>query len=163
MGKAPLDRNIRLMMVGRVSAGKTSLSQRVVREELRYRKTQTISVFKSDVNIIDTPGEYLERRMFRGPLMVTSMDADLMVLVQSASDGHTMFPPNFTGMFPRPSVGVVTKCDIADENQIYKAVRYLEMAGAPRIFKVSNVTEEGIREFLDYIDEFEKKLKNPEE
>ncbi len=147
-------RKVRLMAVGRIAAGKTSLCQRLNQEELKYRKTQTIQVVAKDMNFIDTPGEYLERRMFRGPLMVTAMQADLIVLVQSAIDSQSMFPPDFVSMFPKPAFGVITKCDKADGEQIHRAERYLRQAGAKDIFKISNVTDEGISEVQEYIDKF---------
>ncbi len=155
------------MLIGRIAVGKTSLCQRINHEDLRYKKTQTIQVVNSDFNMIDTPGEYLERRMFRGPLMVTSMQSDLIVLLQSATDDQSMFPPNFATMFPKPTIGVITKCDIAEEHQIDKAHKYLENAGAKQIFQVSNVTEEGIDDFIScvsaYEDQFNEEQNNKKE
>ncbi len=149
---------LRLMFVGKIAAGKTSLCQRLNHEELTYRKTQTVQVLANDINMIDTPGEYLERRMFRGPLMVTAMNADLILLVQSALDEQTMFPPQFTTMFPKPCIGIVTKIDKAENRKIEIAEKYLEYAGVETSFRVSNVTEEGIPELYRYLEAFEEKL-----
>ena len=66
----------RVILIGRTTAGKTTLCQRISHEELNYRKTQTITVVNG--RMIDTPGEYLERRSFRGALMVSSVDADVV-------------------------------------------------------------------------------------
>ena len=154
-GLAEQERKIRLMFVGRIAAGKTSLCQRINGEELVYRKTQTVQLLANDINMIDTPGEYLERRMFRGPLMVSAMNADLIILVQSALDEQTMFPPKFTTMFPKPCIGVVTKIDAADEHKIEIAEKYLEYAGVTKSFKISNVSMEGLPALLDYIADFE--------
>ena len=68
------ERKKRIILIGRSTAGKTTLCQRINNEELRYYKTQTVQVINQ--NMIDTPGEYLERRGFRGALVVTSADAD---------------------------------------------------------------------------------------
>lgn len=146
------------MLVGQIAAGKTSLCQRLNNEELKYHKTQTISILASDVNFIDTPGEYLERRMFRGALMTTAMQADLIVFVQSAKDYQTMFPPNFFSMFPKESVGVVTKIDAAPIEKIETAEHWLKRAGAERVFRVSNVTDEGIPEFLAYLKDVAQRI-----
>ena len=151
-------KKVRLMFIGKIAVGKTSLCQRLSHEELVYRKTQTVQVLTSDVNMIDTPGEYLERRMFRGPLMVTAMNADLILFVQSALDEQTMFPPNFTTMFPKPCIGVVTKCDAAEEEQILKAEKFLEYAGIKKSFRVSNVTEEGVPALVEYVERFGEEL-----
>ncbi len=149
------------MFVGRIAAGKTSLCQRLNNEELTYRKTQTVQLIASDVNMIDTPGEYLERRMFRGPLMVTAMNADLIIMIQSAMDDQSMFPPSFSTMFPKPCIGVVSKCDKAEEERIRRAEKFLEQAGIKESFRISNVTMEGIPELLKYLQKFEDAL--PEE
>ncbi|MCI6174914.1 MAG: EutP/PduV family microcompartment system protein, partial [Clostridiales bacterium] len=56
----------RIILIGRSTAGKTTLCQRLNHEELNYCKTQTVQIINR--NMIDTPGEYLERRGFRGAL-----------------------------------------------------------------------------------------------
>ena len=72
------ERKKRIILIGRSTAGKTTLCQRINNEELRYYKTQTVQVINQ--NMIDTPGEYLERRGFRGALVVTSADADIILM-----------------------------------------------------------------------------------
>ena len=54
-------------------AGKTTLAQAMLREELRCRKTQTLSI--AGGFIIDTPGEYLERGGLRGALSAAEIEA----------------------------------------------------------------------------------------
>ncbi|MBO6132975.1 MAG: EutP/PduV family microcompartment system protein [Lachnospiraceae bacterium] len=137
----------RIMLVGRSAAGKTTLLQRINNEELKYHKTQTVHIVGNFG--IDTPGEYLERRYFRGALMVTSTDADIIVLVQDPTEGGTMFPPNYGSTFPKPKVGVVTKIDIASAEEIEQAEKFLRAAGADEIFKISSVTGDGVEELVD--------------
>lgn len=139
----------RVILIGRTTAGKTTLCQRISHEELNYRKTQTITVVNG--RMIDTPGEYLERRSFRGALMVSSVDADVVVLVQDATENGTMFPPSFSSMFSKPTVGVVTKRDLATSEQLDKAQKYLRLAGVKQTFIISNVTGEGIAELIHYL------------
>ena len=105
--------------------------------------------------MIDTPpGEYLERTYMRGALMVTSTDADLIVLVQDATENGTSVPARaYTSMFAKPAIGVVTKADCASEHQIADAKKYLEMAGAQRLFVTSSVCGTGfeaLTELLGY-------------
>ena len=71
----------RIILIGRSGAGKTTLCQYLNHEAIKYYKTQTVQVINQ--TMIDTPGEYLERTYMRGALMVTSTDADLIVLVLS--------------------------------------------------------------------------------
>ncbi|MEG1720843.1 MAG: EutP/PduV family microcompartment system protein [Pseudoflavonifractor sp.] len=140
----------RIILIGRSAAGKTTLCQRMNNEELKYHKTQTVQIVNQ--NMIDTPGEYLERRYFRGALMVTATDADIIVLVQDATEDGTMFPPAYTSMFAKPSAGVVTKSDLATDEQIEKAKKYLKMAGAGELYTVSSVTGEGVEELVNHLD-----------
>lgn len=140
----------RIILIGRSAAGKTTLCQRINHEELKYHKTQTVQVINQ--TMIDTPGEYLERRYFRGALMVTATDADTIVLVQDATEGGTMFPPAYSSMFAKPAVGVVTKKDLATEAQVSKAKEYLKMAGAGEIHVISSFTGEGVEELVKHLD-----------
>lgn len=116
---------------------------------LKYRKTQTVEIF--DSQFIDTPGEFVEQRRFTGALMVSSVEADVILLVQSAVDNDTMFPPAFTSLFTKPMLGVVTKSDIATSDQIEKASHYLRNAGVTQIFVISSFADTGFEELLDCI------------
>ncbi|MGE4548845.1 MAG: EutP/PduV family microcompartment system protein [Intestinibacillus sp.] len=139
----------RIILIGRSAAGKTTLSQYLNHEALRYYKTQTVQVINQ--RVIDTPGEYLERVHMRGALMVSSTDADLIVLVQDATENGTMFPPAYTSMFAKPSIGVVTKSDLASPEQIEKAKEYLRMAGTRDIFVTSSVEGSGFPPLMELL------------
>lgn len=145
-----MERKKRIILIGRSAAGKTTLCQRMNHEELKYHKTQTVQIINQ--NMIDTPGEYLERRYFRGALMVTATDADIIVLAQDATEGGTMFPPAYNSQFAKPTVGVVTKSDLATETQVENARKYLRMAGAIKVFVVSSVTGDGVPELVEHLD-----------
>lgn len=136
----------RVILIGRSAAGKTTLCQRINNEELKYHKTQTVQIINK--NMIDTPGEYLERTGFRGALVVTSVEADIILLVQDATEEGTMFPPMFNSMFAKPCVGVVTKADLAGEEQVERAKKYLKSAGAGSLYITSAVTGEGVEELV---------------
>ncbi|NLL62705.1 MAG: EutP/PduV family microcompartment system protein [Ruminococcaceae bacterium] len=140
-----------IIFVGTVGCGKTTLSQAMLGEEIRYQKTQSVLV--RGQRILDTPGEFLERLDKRGALMTTSVDADVIVLACSAIEGRNMFPPGYSGGFAKECIGVVTKVDLADEDQIKYAEEILRLAGAQRIFRTSGITGEGVKEFLDYLSE----------
>ena len=133
-----MERKRRIILIGRSTAGKTTLCQRINHEELQYHKTQTVQIVNQ--SMIDTPGEYLERRYFRGALMVT------------AAEKGSMFPPAYSSMFAKPCVGVVTKSDLASEHEISNARQYLKAAGAGEIFVVSSVTGEGVEALVRHLD-----------
>lgn len=147
MEGAAQERKRRIILIGKSTAGKTTLCQCINHEELKYHKTQTVQVINK--NMIDTPGEYLERTGYRGALIVTSTEADIIVLVQDATEAGTMFPPMFNSMFAKPCVGVVTKADLASKEQVERAKKYLKMAGAGSLYVTSAVTGEGVDELVE--------------
>ncbi|WP_270466470.1 EutP/PduV family microcompartment system protein [Fusobacterium polymorphum] len=131
------------MLIGRTGCGKTTLTQKLMDEEVKYKKTQAVT-YKS--KIIDTPGEYVENKMYYKSLLVLSVDAKIIVLVQSAIDGATLFPPKFSTMFPKKEViGIITKVDLADAD-IERSKRFLVDAGATEIFTIGLNDEEGLEE-----------------
>lgn len=136
----------RILLVGNVGCGKTTLLQRLKGDELAYAKTQTIGTFG---NVIDTPGEYLELPWFKHSLRLASFEADLVVLLASATVEECKFPPGFTTFFMPPSIGVVTKTDIATPEQIALAGDYLRLAGALEIFEISAITGAGLPKLED--------------
>lgn len=131
------------MLIGRTSCGKTTLIQKLMNEEVKYKKTQSV-IYKS--KIIDTPGEYVENKMFYKSLLVLSADAKVIVLVQSAVDGATLFPPKFSTMFSKKEIiGVITKTDLENAN-IERSKRFLLEAGATEVFTIGFNDEKGLEE-----------------
>ncbi|EHI75727.1 ethanolamine utilization protein, EutP [Fusobacterium sp. oral taxon 370 str. F0437] len=131
------------MLIGRTSCGKTTLIQKLMNEEVKYKKTQSV-IYKS--KIIDTPGEYVENKMFYKSLLVLSADAKIIVLVQSAVDGATLFPPKFSTMFSKKEIiGVITKTDLENAN-IERSKRFLLEAGATEVFTIGLNDEKGLEE-----------------
>ena len=131
------------MLIGRTGCGKTTLTQKLMNEEVKYKKTQSVT-YKS--KIIDTPGEYVENKMFYKSLLVLSADAKVIVLVQSAIDEATLFPPRFSTMFPRKEViGIITKTDLNNAN-IERSRKFLIEAGVTEIFTIGLEDSEGLEE-----------------
>jgi len=138
----------RILLVGSVGCGKTTLLQRLRGADLDYAKTETIY---TDGTVIDTPGEYLELPWFKHSLRMASFDADLVVLLASANVADTRFPPGFTTFFTPPSIGVVTKIDVASPDQVRTASAHLVLAGVTEVLEVSAVTGEGIEALTERI------------
>lgn len=131
------------MLIGRTGCGKTTLTQKLMDEEVKYKKTQAVS-YKN--KIIDTPGEYVENKMYYKSLLVLSADAKVIVLVQSAIDGATLFPPKFSTMFPKKDViGVITKTDLENTN-IERSKKFLIEAGVTEVFTIGLEDSEGLEE-----------------
>ena len=58
-----------------------------------------------------------------------------MVLLQDCTDGQCWFAPEFAGMFGKPAIGLVTKTDLAaDEQALRAAEEKLLLAGCQRIY-----------------------------
>lgn len=139
----------KIILIGNVACGKTTICQRLNDMELKYKKTQAVEIYNTT---IDTPGEYLENRGFFRSLMITATEADQVLFVQDASREQYYFAPGQASAFTMPVAGVITKTDIATKKQIQDARELLEMTGADPIFEVSAVTGEGIdalRAFLE--------------
>nr|WP_241634489.1 EutP/PduV family microcompartment system protein [Fusobacterium gastrosuis] len=130
----------KIMLIGRTGSGKTTLTQKLNDEIVSYKKTQAVS-YKS--KIIDTPGEYVENKMFYKSLLVLSADAKTIILIQAANDEDTLFPPRFSTMFPRKDIiGIVTKADINPNTA--RSERILFEAGAKEVFKIGFDDKEGL-------------------
>jgi ethanolamine utilization protein EutP len=138
----------KIILIGHVACGKTTLCRRLNGLDSTYKKTQAIEVINET---IDTPGEYLERRTFVRSLIMTSVECDLAIFVQDATAERFMFSPGMAGAFPIPVAGIVTKTDIANEDQTSQARQLLELAGASPIFNISAVSGQGMEELIEYL------------
>ena len=90
----------RLMLIGPSQCGKTSLTQVLRGETLRYQKTQAIVWTPT---AIDTPGEYLENRCLYSALLTSACEADVIALVLNADAPWSPFSPGFTAPMNRPA------------------------------------------------------------
>lgn len=132
----------KIMLVGKTSAGKTSLVQVINKEKLCYKKTQATEYYN---DFIDLPGEYLENPRYYNAIITMSFDVDIIALVQNIDSDMCFFPPNFGDMFNVKVIGIVTKMDIvSDLNHLNRARACLSQAGAKDIYEVSVVTNEGV-------------------
>ncbi len=139
----------KIIFIGRVGAGKTTLTQRLRGDEIKYYKTQYVHYGES---IIDTPGEYTERASLAGALALYSYEVDVVGFLISADDTYSIFGPNITCMVNREVIGIVTGIDkpFAD---MEKAENWLRLAGCRKIFFVNSLTGEGTKDILEYLNE----------
>ena len=138
----------KIILVGHVACGKTTLCQRLNGLKQEYKKTQALEVVN---HTIDTPGEYLEHRSFMRSLTVTAVEADLVLFLQDATSERFLFSPGQSVAFPIPVIGVVTKTDIATPEQTKQAVELLELAGADPIFCISSISGDGMDALIEYL------------
>ncbi|WP_368251264.1 EutP/PduV family microcompartment system protein [Enterococcus sp. 2201sp1_2201st1_B8_2201SCRN_220225] len=140
----------KIILMGAVGCGKTTLSQALHGEALTYNKTQAVSYTPE---IIDTPGEFILHRQYYSALSVTAADAEIIGLVQSVQELEQVFSPGFASMFSKEVIGIVSKEDLADsKEQVQLIKKQLLSAGATRIFISSAVDGRGLRELEDYLE-----------
>ncbi len=137
----------KIVLIGRSEAGKTTLTQAIRGEQIRYQKTQYVNNF--DV-IIDTPGEYLQTASLGHALALYSYEADVVGLLLSATEPYSMYPPCIAAMANREVIGIITKVDEAGGNPD-RAERWLKLTGCGKIFRVDSVSGKGIPKLLDYL------------
>ena len=137
----------KLILIGRVAAGKTTLSQALLGEDIKYYKTQ--SIHYGEV-IIDTPGEYTELRQTSGALALYAYEADVVGLVLSANEPYSIYSPCITSLVNREVIGIITGIDKPDARPDL-VENWLRLAGCKKIFRVSSYTGEGIEDILEYL------------
>ena len=143
----------RIMMMGPFASGKTSLIQRLKGEQICYRKTQAVEL---DGNTIDTPGEYMENRQYQHALAVTACDADIIVFTQDPTVETLWYSPGQASMFSAAVIGVITKIDMAEPEQIAFAQQGLQLAGVEEVFAVSSMDGTGLDSLLNYLTTLEE-------
>ena len=139
----------KIILIGRVAAGKTTLTQALRGEDIRYYKTQYINYLDT---VIDTPGEYTELRQTSGALALYAYEADVVGLVLSANEPYSIFSPCITSLVNREVVGIISGIDKPDAN-VERVERWLRLAGCKKVFPLSAYTGEGVKELLNYLRE----------
>lgn len=139
----------KIALMGRSEAGKTTLTQALKGEKIRYHKTQYVNNF--DV-IIDTPGEYAQTHSLGHALALYTYEADLVGLLVASNEPYCLFPPCCTSMANREVIGIVTKINHPQGN-VRRAENWLRLAGCKKVFYVDSKTQEGIPELLEYLRE----------
>lgn len=147
----------KIMFVGPIGVGKTTLTQRMEGVDVIYAKTQTVQFHDS---IIDTPGEFVQHRLMYNALLVTAAEADILGFLISAKEKEQMFPPGFASLFNKPAIGIITKMDLLEPSD---DIQYIEnqllMTGASPIFKIGTNSDEGVKSLLSYLNTLNDDIK----
>jgi len=140
----------RVMAVGPVQAGKSTLISALFRPDFAVTKTQSLDF---SIRAIDTPGEYVENPLYHRALFATALESELILFVQDGTEDAFHFPPGFSSGFPRPAIGVVTKMDMEESNfSLAKSILIRIGIREEEIFSVSAKTGAGIEELRAYIE-----------
>lgn len=131
----------RLMLIGPSQCGKTSLTQVLRGETLRYQKT---------------PGHRLDAGRHRYPRGISGKPLPVQCTAHQRLRGRchragtkcrcawSPFSPGFTAPMNRPVIGVITKADLAAPPRLQQVRTWLETAGAGHIFITSALTGDGL-------------------
>lgn len=137
----------KIILVGRVGCGKTTLTQALRGKKITYHKTQY--VYFHDV-VIDTPGEYAENKTMAHALALYSYEANVIGLLLSSMEPYSLYPPNITPLANREVIGIVTQCNrIGGDPK--RAEAWLRLAGCRNIFFVDALTGVGVDALLEYL------------
>ena len=139
----------KIILIGRSEAGKTTLIQALKGEKIQYHKTQYVNHF--DV-LIDTPGEYIESKIFGGALAMYTFESQVVGLLLSATEPYSLYSPCITPLANRDVIGIVTKTDHKNANP-KQAEEWLRLAGCEKVFHVSSYTGDGVWQILEYLKE----------
>ena len=134
------------LLVGRHGVGKTTLTQALRGEEIRYHKTQYMNW--ADDWLIDSPGEYAEVHGLSSALALYSYEAEVVAMLIAADDDYSLFPPCCTAMVNREVIGIVTKVGKHDPT---RADSWLRLAGCQTVFHIDSHTGEGVDELKAYL------------
>lgn len=138
----------KIILIGKVGSGKTTLIQKLSNETISYKKTQTILQEKY---FIDTPGEYIENKIFLNGLIVSSYDSDIVGLVEDCTSNDKWLPPSFSSVFNKEVIGIITKSELGTDEQIENASMRLKESGCDKIFLVSSIENVGIDDLTEYL------------
>ena len=141
----------KIILIGRSGAGKTTLTQALKGEEIKYHKTQYVNYFEC---IIDTPGEYAQTHELGYALALYSYEADVVGLLLSATEPYSLYPPNITCMVNREVVGIVTQINEPKADP-ERAATWLRLSGCKKIFYVDSTVGTGVPDILSYLREEE--------
>lgn len=92
-----------------------------------------------------------ENRCLYSALLTSACEADVIATVLNADAQWSPFSPGFTVPMNRPTIGLVTKADLADPQRISLVAQWLTQAGARQIFITSALNNSGLDAVLDFL------------
>lgn len=140
----------RAMLIGGIDAGKTTLTDALLKRERKPEKLKTQALIYDDW-IVDTPGEYTENPLYYRNLMATSMEITHVLYLQDATKQKAIFAPGFSSGINKLAIGVVSKIDHedADVEQAIQILKKVVVKGP--IVIVSAYTGEGLKEIVNLV------------
>ena len=125
----------KILLIGGIGVGKTSMKQMLMNEHVSYRKTQVLDFSQL---FVDCPGEYLEIPRFYHVLIDASHQVSEIWALQDATKQRTFYPPKFAKVFNKPIIGIITKTDLENAN-VEQAASYLKYSGISEPFYPTSI------------------------
>lgn len=149
----------RVMLIGSVGAGKSTLTNALLEKKVEAVKTQSLIYYDW---IVDTPGEYTENPLFYKNIMATSLEVTHVLYLQDATKKKMIFPPGFSTGINKIPIGVVTKSDSekADVDHAVTLLKKVLLNKGPIVItsSIRNVGLEEIRKLVSMNSVGEMKL-----
>ena len=144
----------RILIIGPRGSGKSSLANIINGDSGPVRRVQDTIYAKET---IDVPSAYLENTWMYRHLIALSQDAWCMLVLVDQSRCAEVYSHGFVKAFRCPAVGVISKCDLAPENE-ETCIRQLKTIGLDEpYFKVSVPNGTGTEELKRYLKELKER------
>ncbi|CAH0990445.1 hypothetical protein SIN8267_00537 [Sinobacterium norvegicum] len=131
------------VLVGEVDAGKTSLLMNLLEVDGTAVKTQAVEHYRN--NIIDTPGEYISRRSYYGPLLTALIGIDTILYLHPSNSRSLCMPIDLLHVYANKRiVGVITKTDLEDADIEFSKRLLVDHGIKEPIFEISQKDQETI-------------------
>ena len=140
---------MKIMLIGPSAAGKTTLIQRLIDEEIKYDKTQAVEYIG---NFIDTPGEYFNHPRWYHALITTLQDVDMLIYVHGANDPESRLPAGLLDIgVSKRQIAVISKTDMPDADVAATRKLLLETGFEEPIFELNSHDPQSVQQLVDYL------------
>lgn len=139
----------RIMIIGPRQSGKTTIANAVngVDEEVQ----QGVQDIRYGDYTMDMPSGYLETPWMYDYLIASAQDAAVVFFLVDPTAINRTYPPGFSKSFSGIHCGIITKSDIATDEQIRWAKGELKNIGIESDIIISSAaTGEGLSQLLEY-------------
>jgi ethanolamine utilization protein EutP len=144
---------MKVLLIGAVDAGKTSLIQRLTQDKIWESKTGCVVYGEW----VDTPGELFENQAFFRRLLQLSNQADLVLWVEDATRVQMGKQLEYRKLINTTVLGIATKIDQEHADLIMVSKRMQEL-NIWRWYPISNETAEGVAALQDALVEWDHML-----
>lgn len=141
------------LIAGSEGVGKSSLANYIEGEERQLKNTPD---FLYREKTIEVPSSFIDLPYLNNVVIMVGQN-QAIVNVFIIDDKQNHFPPHFAKSFTRPSITIINKIDLYDENKLRNLRQVAKDIDSDKIFEISLKTGQGLDELEKYIKEIEKK------